>query len=93
MSYQSKHTICFLSKMRDELVYESISENERVENVRICHIHDSGFNHPFKTIVIYNTEKFLNISVSVLRYFCSLESINYWLWVSSPTWTLNKTPL
>ena len=59
--------------MRDELVYESISENERVENIRICHIHYSGFNHPFKKIVIYNTEKVLNISISVLRCFCSLE--------------------
>jgi len=59
--------------MRDELIYESISENERVEIVRICHIHYSRFNYPFKTIVIYNTEKMLNISISDLRCFCSLE--------------------
>ena len=79
--------------MRDELIYESISENERVENVRICHIHYSGFNYPFKTIVIYNTEnnvKYLHFRPEMFLFSRKKVSI-YWLWVSSPTWTLNKT--
>lgn len=63
-----------LNKMRDELVYIPTSETERVENVKTYCMLLSEFNHAFKIIVIYNTErKGKKISASFsLEVFCVL---------------------
>lgn len=59
--------------MRDELVYMSISEIEREVNVKTCRMLLSEFNHPFKTIVMYNTERKEKKSTSFsLEIFCVL---------------------
>lgn len=65
--------------MGDELVYICISEIERVENVRTCHMLFSEFNHPFKTIVICNTERQEKKSLPVSVFgdiLYSLENAN-----------------
>lgn len=56
--------------MKDELVDISLSEIERVEKCQTYHALFSEFNHPFKTIVIYNMqEEKGSLPASAVRYF------------------------
>lgn len=69
--------------MKDELVYMPISEIERVENVKTCCMLLSEFSCPFKTVVMYNTERKEKKSAS-LRYFVlsrMCQFIGFWFLV------------
>lgn len=51
--------------MKDELVYISLSEIERVEKCQTSHALSSEFNLPFKTMLIYNTQEKESASFSL----------------------------
>lgn len=57
--------VCHLRKAKDELVYISLSEIERVEKCQTYHALSSEFNHPFKAVLIYNRQERESASFSL----------------------------